>query len=81
MEGQNPVWFPPPPYIPLHPTSPLPQCKPSARFSDGSQFLHLQVEETLLPSRGFCMGLKAEFILGSLISEPTPAKKKKKKHT
>ena len=67
----------------LHPTSPFnptnppyPSASPGARISDGHSFFICKLEETLPPSRGFCLGLKAESILGP--SFRTHPRKKKK---
>lgn len=69
----------------FHPTSPFaptttpyPSASPGARVSDGSQFLHLQIGGNPPPIRGFCLGLKAESILGP--SFRTHPSKKKKNH-
>ena len=70
----------------LHPTSPFtptnppyPSASPGARFSDGSQFLHLQIGGNPPTQQRVLHGTESRIHIGALSQNPPPQKKKKKK--
>lgn len=67
----------------LHPTSPFtptnppyPSASPGARFSDGSQFLHLQIGGNPPTQQRVLHGTESRIHIGALIQNPPPQKKK-----
>lgn len=61
------------------PTHPTPAQAQVLELVMGHSFFICKLEETLPPSRGFCLGLKAESILGPTF-RTHPRKKNKKNH-